>query len=110
DVPFIIVSGTVGEETAVEAMRAGANDYVLKGNLARLAPAVERELRQRSGRESRRRAEQALRASEVRFERLWDSGVVGIFIADVLGSIHEANDACLHMLGYSREDLLAGEL
>ena len=45
DIPVIIVSGAIGEETAVAALRAGANDYVMKGNLARLAPAVERELR-----------------------------------------------------------------
>ena len=45
DIPFIIVSGNIGEETAVEAMKAGADDYVMKSNLARLAPAVERELR-----------------------------------------------------------------
>ena len=110
DVPFIIVSGTVGEDTAVEAMRAGASDYVLKGNIARLAPAVERELRERNGRASRRRSEEALRASEARFARLWDSGIVGICIADVLGNIHEANKAFLHMVGYSSEELLSREV
>ena len=45
NIPFILVSGTVGEETAVEAMRTGANDYIIKDNLARLVPAIERELR-----------------------------------------------------------------
>src|SRR5689334_20514992 len=50
DVPFIIVSGTVGEEQAVAAMRAGAHDYVLKDRLARLAPVIERELRERDAR------------------------------------------------------------
>jgi light-regulated signal transduction histidine kinase (bacteriophytochrome) len=57
DVPFIIVSGKIGEDTAVEAMRAGANDYVMKSNLARLAPAVERELRES---QLRRRAQKQL--------------------------------------------------
>lgn len=52
DLPFILVSGTVGEETAVDAMRAGANDYVLKDRLSRLAPAVERELREHEARVS----------------------------------------------------------
>src|SRR5437763_14472398 len=54
DIPFIVVSGTIGEDSAVEMMRAGAQDYVLKDELARLAPAVERETREaRSRRESR---------------------------------------------------------
>jgi signal transduction histidine kinase/DNA-binding response OmpR family regulator len=59
DVPFIIVSGTVGETSAVEAMRAGAQDYVLKGNLTRLPPAVERELRESKVRAAHRRAQEA---------------------------------------------------
>jgi two-component system, NarL family, sensor histidine kinase UhpB len=58
DIPVIIVSGAIGEETAVAAMRAGANDYVMKGNLARLAPAVERELRDAEVRRQRRIADE----------------------------------------------------
>jgi signal transduction histidine kinase len=58
DVPFVIVSGTIGEDVAVAAMKAGANDYVMKGNLLRLVPAVERELRDADVRRARRRAEQ----------------------------------------------------
>ena len=50
DVPFIVVSGSIGEETAVAIMRAGAHDYVMKGNLARLGPALERELREAAAR------------------------------------------------------------
>ena len=64
DVPFILVSGSIGEETAVEAMRAGIHDYVLKGNLARLAPAIERELREASVRRARAAAEEQLRKTE----------------------------------------------
>src|SRR6185503_3360418 len=55
DLPFILVSGTVGEELAVEAMRLGAHDYVLKGNLARLPLAVKRELREAELRSEKRR-------------------------------------------------------
>jgi signal transduction histidine kinase len=69
DIPFIIVSGTIGEETAVEAMRAGAHDYILKDKLARLTPVIERELRECGERAARRRAEQALRESEVALRR-----------------------------------------
>jgi signal transduction histidine kinase len=60
DLPFIIVSGNIGEDIAVNAMKAGAHDYILKGNLTRLVPAVERELREAEVRRERRRAEEAL--------------------------------------------------
>src|SRR5712692_3278602 len=60
DVPFIVISGTIGEEAAVEMMRAGADDYLMKGQLARLGPAVERELRDAAGRAQRSRAEASL--------------------------------------------------
>src|SRR5262249_41927278 len=66
DVPFIIVSGTIGEDTAVAAMRAGATDYLNKSHLKRLVPAVERELREAAARAEKRRAEEALRASDER--------------------------------------------
>jgi two-component sensor histidine kinase len=61
DIPFIIVSGTIGEEMAVEAMRAGAHDFVHKDNFARLAPAVDRELRECKVREAHRQSDVALR-------------------------------------------------
>ena len=60
DIPFIVVSGTIGEDIAVETMRAGANDYVMKGNLARVAPAMERELRDAQRRRSGRAAQEAV--------------------------------------------------
>src|SRR6185295_12568274 len=63
DIPFIIISGTVGEATAVETMRAGANDYLMKENLVRLAPTIERELHEAENRHARRLAEEALRES-----------------------------------------------
>jgi two-component system, cell cycle sensor histidine kinase and response regulator CckA len=112
DLPFIIVSGTIGEEIALEAMRAGARDFVLKDRLARLAPAIERELRERRVRESRRHAEAALQASEARFARLAASGIIGIAFADVVaGNLSDANDTCLRMLGYTtRDELLSGEI
>ena len=62
DLPFILVSGTIGEDTAVAAMKAGAHDYLMKGNLARLVPAVERELRDAETRRERKKAEAELEA------------------------------------------------
>jgi DNA-binding NtrC family response regulator len=70
DLPFIIVSGLIGEEMAVAAMKSGAHDYLLKGRLARLGPAVQRELREAQVRQARRRSEEALRESEERFRQL----------------------------------------
>lgn len=61
DLPFIIVSGTIGEDRAVIAMKAGAHDYILKGNLKRLVPAIERELREAHVRQERRQAEETIR-------------------------------------------------
>jgi two-component system sensor histidine kinase UhpB len=70
DLPFLIVSGTIGEEVAVEAMRAGADDYLMKDKLVRLVPAVERALKVAASRRGRRKAEAALRESELRFGAL----------------------------------------
>jgi PAS domain S-box-containing protein len=70
DVPFIVVSGLIGEESAVTMMRAGAHDFVLKARLVRLVPAVRRELGQAQARRDRREAEEALRVSEERFRLL----------------------------------------
>src|SRR5262249_41053630 len=64
DLPFVIVSATIGEEAAVEAMKAGAHDYILKHRLARLAPAVQRELRESAVRRERRRLEEQLRHAQ----------------------------------------------
>lgn len=105
DIPFIVVSGTVDEGTAVMAMRAGAQDFVLKDRLARLVPAIERELRECEGRASERRALFALRQSEMRFARLSESGLIGITSADLDGKFLDANDAYLRLVGRSRADL-----
>lgn len=70
DVPFIFVSGTMGEDVAVEALKAGAHDYVMKSNLQRLVPAVERVLREVQALRQQRLAENALRQSSEQLRRL----------------------------------------
>jgi putative nucleotidyltransferase with HDIG domain len=62
DIPFIIVSGTIGEESAVNALKAGAHDFIIKGNFARLIPAIERELKEAEVRRERRERERELEA------------------------------------------------
>jgi DNA-binding NtrC family response regulator len=100
DVPFIIVSGQIGEDAAVEAMRAGAHDYIMKDNLARLNTAIERELREAESRRERRRAEENYRG-------IFENAVEGIFQTTVEGHFVTANPALARMLGYdSPEELL----
>lgn len=81
EIPFVIVSGAIGEDIAVAAMKAGAQDYIMKSNLARLAPAVERELREAADRRERQRAETALSESEQRFRIMADSAPALIWMA-----------------------------
>ena len=85
DLPFIFVSGTIGEDTAVEAMRAGAQDYVTKGNLKRLLPAVERELRDARERRDRKRAEATLRVTQERLRQVTASSTAVLYATTVHG-------------------------
>ncbi len=75
DIPFIFVSGTIGEDNAAAAMKAGAQDYILKGNLKRLLPAVERELREAEIRRHRRLAEKKLQRQQERIHALHEVGL-----------------------------------
>jgi PAS domain S-box-containing protein len=99
DLPFILVSGNAGENVAVDAMKAGAHHYILKDNLARLAPAVERELRDAELRRERRRAES-------RYRNLFNSVPVGVFITTPEGKVIEANPRFVAMLGFADEESL----
>src|SRR3989442_1756808 len=99
DVPFIIVSGTIGEEKAVAAMKAGASDYVSKDNLKRLVPVIEREVREAAGGRERHRTEAALRASEVSYSTLVEHSPVGIYRSNTEGRFGSANAALVRMLG-----------
>jgi two-component system, NarL family, sensor histidine kinase UhpB len=103
DTPFIVVSGCIGEEAAVTLMKAGADDYVMKDNLARLAPAVERSLKEAQTRAQRKRAEFALRESEARFKAIASNipGTVLQFLLDANGkwSFSYVSEGCLALLG-----------
>jgi PAS domain S-box-containing protein len=110
DIPFIMMSGAVSEETAVDSMRAGAHDYVSKQNLTRLVPALERELKEASGRRNKLAAEAALRASEARFHRLVEAMPLGLLISEASGRIIYANQAVERLLGCTDNDIASGML
>lgn len=104
-IPVILVSARAGEEAVVEGLETGADDYLQK-------PFSARELvsRVRAHLEAARMRTGALRASETRFRRLAESGIVGITVSDAEGRILEANDEFLRMVGCSHEELRAGEI
>jgi len=83
DTPLIIASGTIGEETAVEALRAGAADFLVKDRLARLIPAIERETREAEDRRARRAAEAALAQEKARKQFALEAAGVGIWELDI---------------------------
>ncbi|HNV00212.1 MAG: SpoIIE family protein phosphatase [Verrucomicrobia bacterium] len=106
DLPFIIVSGGIGEATAVALMKAGAHDFLTKGQLGRLVPATERELRDAANRAARRQAEQQMRENEMRYRLLWHYSPDAILMADSAGTIGFVNPAVQSVFGYTPEELL----
>jgi PAS domain S-box-containing protein len=107
DLPFIFVSGTLGEDVAVHAMKLGADDYVVKGNLARLVPAMERELREANGRLQRRNAEEDMRVSEYKYRQLFESlGDAAFLIDRETGRIIDTNPQAEVLLERSRAQIL----
>jgi len=107
DAPFIYVSGTIGEESAVAAMKSGAQDYVMKTNLARLAPAIERELHEAQVRRESRQAETAMRESEHKYRQLFEALSDAVFVIDeATGRIIDTNPQAESLLGRTRTEIL----
>ena len=108
DLPFIVVSGTVGEDTAVEVMRAGANDYLLKDHLTRLGPAISREVRDSRVRAERRRADSARQQAEASFRLIIESSP-DLIVVHRDGRIVYANPKTLERLGVPIAESVVGE-
>jgi PAS domain S-box-containing protein len=106
DVPFIFISGTIGEDLAIETLKRGATDYVLKDRLSRLAPAVNRALREVEERTERKQVEVALKESEKRFRTIFEGATDGILLADIeTKKFYTANKIICEMLGYSLKEI-----
>jgi PAS domain S-box-containing protein len=109
DIPFIIVSGHIGEDTAVEAMKAGAHDYLMKDNLARLLPAVERELAEAEIRQARRQSEEELLVEHTFRKTIEASIPSGIAVVDLNRRQTYVNPGFCAMVGWSERELVGSK-
>ncbi|WP_445634703.1 histidine kinase [Nostoc sp. DSM 114161] len=106
EIPFIFVSGVLGEELAIEALKNGATDYVLKQRLGRLVPSVRRALREARERRDRHLIEESLQKSEAKYRRIVDTSYEGIWTIDAQGRTEFVNQRMSQMLGYTAEEML----
>jgi len=105
-VPFILLSGTAGEEVAAESVKSGATDYVLKDRPSRLVPSIRRALREAEERRERQRAEQSLRESEERLRTVIQHMPVLMVAFDQQGGIVAWNHECEHVTGYNADEMV----
>ncbi len=105
DLPFIIVSGVISEELAIEAMKTGAHDFIIKSSLSRLAPAIKRELNEAKIREERREAIKALKESENLYRTIFENTGTAIVIINEDTKIAISNREVEKMFGYRKDEL-----
>jgi len=105
DIPIIILSGTIGEETAVECMRLGAQDYITKGNLYRLCPAIARELKDMEVRNKKKLVEEEFLKSKEKYRTILENIEEGYYEVDLAGNFTFFNDSMCQILGFPREEM-----
>ena len=108
DIPLIVVSGTIGEDSAVAAMKAGANDYVMKAHLARLGPSVEKALREAAELREHKKVDEALKAERRQLRTLIDNLPDCIYVKDVENRFVLANEAVARRMGAASPAQLIG--
>jgi PAS domain S-box-containing protein/putative nucleotidyltransferase with HDIG domain len=108
EIPTIIVTGSLGEEKAVEILKQGAIDYVLKHQLERLPPAVTRAIREAEEHTQRKQAERALAESEEKYRNLVENALTGVYQTDINGKILYANEALVNIFEFSSVQELIG--
>ncbi|MDZ8093843.1 MAG: response regulator [Nostoc sp. DedQUE05] len=106
EIPFIFVSAALGEELAIEALKNGATDYVLKQRIGRLVPSVQRALREAKERRKRKQAEESLQKSEAKYRRIVDTSYEGIWMIDSQTRTEFVNQRISQMLGYPAAEIL----
>ena len=106
DIPFIVISGTIGEEVAVKTMKAGAHDYMMKDNLTRLVPAIKRELQEAQERRRRRQAEQALQEAALQWDATFDAMEDSVAIIDTEARFRRCNEATAKLLGKPADEIV----
>ena len=108
DIPFILVSGKIGEESAVDLMKMGAHDYIMKGNTARLLPAIESHLKDAATRREKSRLESKLRESEAQYRGFFENAAIGIFRCDEDSKLLDVNNHLANALGFeNREECIS---
>ena len=105
DIPFIIISGTIGEEHAVSIIKAGADDYLMKDNLTRLFPAIERAIREQQQRAAHRQAEATIH----RLTRALSQSASLVIMTDASGVIEYVNQALVQVSGYDQSELIGSK-
>jgi len=110
DTPFVVVTGSASEEAAVECMKQGASDYLLKDRLVRLGEAVRHALEEKRLRDERRQTQSQLRESEHRYRSLFEDSRDAVYITDRDGRTVEVNQAALSLFGYTREEMMGFSL
>ncbi|MGA3279362.1 MAG: PAS domain S-box protein [Smithella sp.] len=106
NVPLILISGAIGEETAVECMRLGAQDYIMKPNFSRLCPTIARELEETEVRNKKKLAEEALHHSEEKHRAILENIEEGYYEIDLKGNFIFFNDSMCRILGYKQEEMM----